>query len=130
MRQLCVVLSFLLISTLVIATHSPAASSSGEDWSRSYLGSVDRVWQAVIEVLSEADYYIEKEDRKKGRIQAESPGRGFDAIVLDIRIRIKKEKVRVEVQASGGGVRSPADFGRLDGAVEEFLRELDVELKQ
>ena len=122
-------LSFLL--AIAVAAQVSTGAATDEDWSRRYTRNIDRVWQAALHVLSEADYSVVKEDRKRGRIEAESHSKTkFDELVLDIRIRTKKELVVVEIQASGGGARSPADFGRLDRAVKAILHDLDLELKQ
>lgn len=116
---------------IAVAAQVSTGAPTDEDWSRRYTQNIDRVWRAALEVLSEADYFVVKEDRKRGRIEAESQSKAkFDEVVLDIRIRTKKELVVVEIQASGGGVRSTADFGRLDRAVKAILHDLDLELKQ
>lgn len=125
-----------LVSSVFIVVLSAVGCSSlageqvtGNAWSRSYVLPYDRVWAAAVASLSSSRYIIEEQDPAKGQIRAESTDEpAYRAVVLVVRVDRRDEDVRVHVQASGGGVESPAEIGRLDRAVNEYLDELDDRL--
>ena len=113
-----------------LAACSSASTSSGDSWTAAYVATFEQVWTAVLDVLADTDYYVADSDRDKGRIRAESSARHqYQEVVLEVSLRERGEVIRVNVQARGGTIDSPAAFKRLEGAVKEFLAELDNRLR-
>ena len=124
----------LLGFTLTLLAMTVGCASGGrpadEQWSRVYARSFARVWDAALTTLSESGYIVEERDLTRGTIRAESSeGEAYRRVVLDVFVLRRPESVRVDVQASGGGMSSPADVRRLSRPVLAFLDDLDAKLR-
>ena len=100
-----------------------------DGWSRTYLASFDKVFDAVIDVLEEEDYLVD-DDREKGHISAEpsrSKGSGFAA--LEVVVSQTGARVRVDVLARTGAAYATMTSTPSEAAVLEFFHELEVRLR-
>jgi hypothetical protein len=117
----------LLAMAFGCASGGPPAAAQ---WSRVYARSFERVWEAALTTLAESGYAVEERDPARGTIRAESGEReSYRRVVLEVLVLRRSESVRVDVQASGGGVSSPAGLRRLSRPVLAFLDDLDARLR-
>lgn len=114
---------------VLMAAACTTSTDSSDAWTRSYFATRERVIEAVIEVLEEADYLVEA-DREKGRITAEpSRSRGAASPTLVVLIEVKAGRVRVDVQTRSGASYSGASSRASTAPVLEFFHELDLRLQ-
>ncbi len=117
------------VGLAILLVSCASNGGSPEGWSRTYLATLDRVFDTAIDVLEEEDYLVEA-DRQKGRISAEpssSKGSGFAA--LDVRIMQTNARVRVDVLARTGAAYMTMTSRPSEAAVLEFLHELEQRLR-
>lgn len=106
-----------------------SSTDSADSWSESYFASVDRVFDAVIDVLEDDDYLID-EDRTTGRITAE-PSRNSRGLSPSLAIKVvaKEERVLVDVQTRAGINDSVTRGSQIEVRIVEFFHELDLRLQ-
>jgi hypothetical protein len=116
----------LVVATLVGCT--TAGSGAPDDWSRTYLRTLDRVWRATLSTLDNEGYVVEAQDLERGRITA-VPGQHRVRSALLVSVEEVAEGVRVDVQVRpgvGGGPPAPEE---MEHAARAFLLGLDQELR-
>jgi len=120
------------ISTLVIACAVAGCASSTDSpdsWSESYLAPVDRVFDAVIDVLEDEGYRV-NENREAGRITAEpSRNRGGLSPSIAVKVVTKGGRVLVDVQTRAGITDSATRGGQVEVQIVEFFHELELRLQ-
>lgn len=95
------------------------------EWSRTYLQTEKRVWQALLDTLAEEGFHLDEVDREAGRVRAAGGHREpHREALLELRLRPVSEGIRVDVEGRMG-VDPAADFRRLDRLVETVLDALD-----
>jgi hypothetical protein len=114
---------------VLMASACTTSTDSSDAWTRSYIAPRERVIEAVIDVLEEADYLVEA-DREKGRITAEpSRSRGAASPTLVVLVEVKAGRVRVDVQTRSGASYSGESSRASTAPVLEFFHELDLRLQ-
>jgi hypothetical protein len=120
---------YALTLFVLTATACTSSSDSADAWTRSYIAPRERVIEAVIDVLEEADYLVES-DREKGRITAEpSRSRGAASPTLVVLVEVKAGRVVVDVQTRSGASYSGESSRASTAPVLEFFHELDLRLQ-
>jgi hypothetical protein len=112
------------------ACSSTGSAPGGEEWSRSYAHTFDRVWRAVTDTLTHHGYALDEVDRERGLVRAESrEDRAYDRLMLEVQVFQRGERVKVLIQGRGGGTDSAVGYRRIDEAVAELLIDLDGRLR-
>lgn len=125
-RRLTVV-SIVMVAAAACATGS---GTSVDDWSRDYVSTFERVFEAAIESLDEIGFYLESEDREQGRIRARSSARrtSVEATLL-VDVRLRGDRIRVDVMAQSPGLEEGRAPVQVSGLVRDFFRGLDARLE-
>ena len=119
--------SIVMVAAAACATGS---GTSVDDWSRDYVSTFDRVYEAAIGSLDEIGFYLESEDREEGRIRARSSARRTNveaALLVDVRLR--GDRIRVDVMAQSPGLEEGRAPVQVSGLVRDFFHGLDARLE-
>lgn len=122
-----VLMMIALTSCSACTTGSPTA---GDSWSRDYVSTYERVFEAAVAALEEIDFYLDDEDWEKGRIRARSSARraGPDA-TLFVDVRQKSDRIRVDVMAQSSSLEDGRAPAEVSGLVRDFFSGLDSRLE-
>jgi hypothetical protein len=123
----------ILVCSLVLtaaAACTTGSGPSGDDWSRDYVSTFDRVYEAAVESLDGIGFYLESEDQEEGRIRARSSARraGLDATLL-VDVRHRGDRIRVDVMAQSPGLEEGRAPVQVSGLVRDFFHGLDARLE-
>jgi hypothetical protein len=115
---------------ILLAACTGAGGGGGDAWSRSYVATYDRVFEATLDALEASGFYLDTVDQDRGRVRAESSAQRRDLEVsLFVDVRRRDDRVRVDVMAQGPGAEDGYGPGRLSTVVHSFLSELDARLE-
>ena len=120
----------LLVALLASGACATGADSSAGDWSRSYISSYSRVFEAVLDALEASDFYLDTVDEERGRIRARSSaGRAGPETALLVDVREMSDRIRVDVMAQGVGGSDEQVPGQISVIVRDFLHRVDERLE-
>lgn len=123
-------LSASAILVAALAAGGCASSAPAEDdWSRSYVSSFERVFEAALASLEANDFYLDSVDAEGGRIRARSSARRGDEVTLVVRVEERSPAVRVDVMAQGATAVDGRAPTSMSAAVDQFLNGLDDRLQ-
>jgi hypothetical protein len=109
---------------------STRSGTSVDEWSRDYVSSFDRVYEAAAGALEDSGFYIESEDRERGRIRARSSARRTDLeTTLLVDVRQRGDRIRVDVMAQSPGLEEGRAPAQVSGLVRDFFHGLDARLE-
>jgi hypothetical protein len=121
------------ISVLSLASaHLGCATGSGlpaDDWSRLYVSTYERVFEAALDSLEGNDFYLDTVDEERGRIHAEASVRRGGDVTLIVQVEERPSGIRVDVMARSPDARDGRKPDRMSAVVLEFLRDLDARLE-
>lgn len=123
-------LAFVSVAVLAAVACTTGSVSSVDDWSRDYVSTFDRVWEAAVASLDEIGFYLESEDREEGRIRARSSARrtNLEATLL-VDVRDRGDRIRVDVMAQSPGLEEGRAPVQVSGLVRDFFHGLDARLE-
>ena len=123
-------LTFVSVAVLAAVACTTGSGSSVDDWSRDYVSTFDRVWEAAVASLDEIGFYLESEDREEGRIRARSSARrtNLEATLL-VDVRDRGGRIRVDVMAQSPGLEEGRAPVQVSGLVRDFFHGLDSRLE-
>ena len=122
----------LLLMVLAVSVAGGCLSGGGEsvdDWSRSYLSTYDRVFEAALDAVEDSGFYLDTVDEERGRIRAEASARRGDEMSLIIDVGQRADRIRVDVMAQGAAAQDGRGPGPIAPVVAEYLRNLDARLE-
>jgi len=119
------------VALLVVALGGCASAGGGgtDDWSRSYLSTRDRVFQAALDALEGEGFYLDAVDPGQGRVSASSSARRGDDLTLIVEVGEHAGRIRVDVMARSQQLREGSRTVAVDAAVRDFFRRLDADLE-
>ena len=118
---------FSVAIILVLAACSSSEGSS-DGWSRTYFAPLEKVIDAVIDVLEDEDYLVDA-DREKGQISAEPSRKSADNLAsLVVSVKQKSGRIHVDVQTRTGAAFSTMTAKPAEEPVLEFFHELELRL--
>jgi hypothetical protein len=112
------------------AACTTGSGTTGDEWSRDYVTTQGRAYEAAAEALGDIDFYLENEEPDQGRIRARSSARrsGVEATLL-VTIREKGDRIRVDVMAQSPGLEEGRAPAQVSGIVRDFFHRLDARLE-
>jgi hypothetical protein len=122
-------LGLVLVVALATGGCTAGVGRDPGDWSRSYVSTYDRVFEAALDSLEEIDFYLDTVEKDRGRIHAEASVRRGDEVTLIVHVDERPSEVRVDVMARGIDAEDGMAPGRTSAVVFEFLRNLDERLE-
>lgn len=129
-RHLRPAFAIVIALSLAGSACTTGSQAAADDWSRDYVSTYERVFEAVIRALEDSDFYLDSEDEERGRIRARSSARRSDleaTIVVDIRQ--KGDRIRVNVMAQSSGLEEGRAPVQMSGIVRDFFHSLDARLE-
>ena len=122
-RPLVLILAFGFLA--VGSACSTGSGTSSDEWSRDYVTTHDRAYEAAIDALGDIDFYLESEEPDRGRIRARSSARrGGLEVTLLVDIRESGDRTRVDVMAQSPGLEE----GRAPVQVSGIVRDWGLDL--
>ncbi len=120
--------AFLLVPAALATGCQTGLYGGTSEWSRTYLQTEERVWQALLDTLAEEGFHLDDLDRETGRVRATGghPDAYREAL-LDVRLRPVSEGLRVDVEGRMG-LDPGAELYRLDRLIEAILTALDEKI--
>jgi hypothetical protein len=105
------------------------STGSSDSWSESYLAPIDRVFDAVVDVLEDEGYLVETK-REVGKITAE-PSRSSRGLSPSLAVKVveKAGQVRVDVQTRAGVNQSVTQGRQIEASIVEFFHELELRMQ-
>lgn len=123
-------LTFVSLAMIAVVACTTGSGTSVDDWSRDYVSTYDRVFEAAIGALDGIGFYLESEDRQEGRIRARSSARRtkVEATLL-VDVRNRGDRIRVVVMAQSPGLEEGRAPVQISGLVRDFFHGLDARLE-
>lgn len=121
----------LMIAVLSVGSACTTGSGTGPDaWSRDYVSTYERVFEAAIEALAETDFYLDTEDHERGRIIGRSSARRAELeATLIVDVQMKGDRIRVDVMAQSPELEDGRAPVQVSGIVRDFFHHLDARLE-
>ena len=114
----------------VLSACTGVGQGGGDSWSRSYLTTYDRVFEATLDALEASGFYLDTVDKERGKVRAESSARRPDLEAsLFVDVSRRDDRIWVEVMARGPGTEDGYRPDRFSFVVHDFLSELDARLE-
>jgi hypothetical protein len=120
----------LAVVILAVAGCATGDGGAGGEWTRDYVSTPGRVFEASLDALEDIDFYVERSDADRGRIVARSSARRADLEAsLFVDVRAKGDRTRVDVMAQSQGMEDGRSPVQVSGAVRDFFTSLDRRLE-
>jgi len=117
----------LLIAALFVTAACASSPETSDSWSRSYLVSLDEVFEQAVATLEDEGYWVEA-DSSKRRIEAQPSRDRGSGVNLTVSVSEVDGRSRVDVLTRAGA--EPGVVARTgESQVLEFLHALDARMR-